>query len=91
MQTHAQYNEESDEYEAHRVGQGFEMGQFIKHTSSNCDYVIVGGDFNFQPKDLGFKLIRDNGNLKDAWIDQVWCDCNSVFVDLVMIGLFNIV
>ena len=71
FQTHAQYNEANDEYEAHRVAQGYEMGQFIKHTADSADVIIVGGDFNFQPKDLGFKLIKFNGNLLDAWISQV--------------------
>jgi sphingomyelin phosphodiesterase 2 len=64
---HAQYHE-PDDNEAHRAVQSFEMSQFIKHTSEGCDMVIVAGDFNFRPDQLGYKVIRYCSNLDDAWI-----------------------
>lgn len=66
---HAQYHE-PDNYEAHRIAQSFEMSQFIRNTSESCDLVIVGGDFNFRPDQLGYNIIRYNGNLYDSWIER---------------------
>jgi len=63
-----------DEHEAHRAVQGLQLSQFIRHTSDGCDLVIVGGDFNFQPDQLGYRLIRHGGNLEDAWISRVRTD-----------------
>lgn len=71
MQLHAQYDEAQDEYISHRVAQAYEMSQFIKLTSTDCDVVIVAGDLNLQPKDLGYKIITSNASLQDAWITQV--------------------
>ena len=67
----AEYEVENDEYLAHRVAQAFEMSQFIKMTSSSCDAVIAGGDFNLRPIDLGYKIIASNACLQDAWLAQV--------------------
>lgn len=47
------------------------MSQFIRNTSDSCDLVIVGGDFNFRPDQLGYNIIRYNGNLYDSWIERV--------------------
>jgi len=69
-QLHAQYDE-ADEHEAHRAVQGWQLSQFIQHTSVGCDLVIVGGDFNFRPDQLGYQLIRYGSNLEDAWISRV--------------------
>ncbi|XP_078324185.1 putative neutral sphingomyelinase isoform X1 [Crassostrea virginica] len=65
---HAEYDMESDEYLSHRVAQAFDMSQFIKYTSKSCDLLIVGGDFNLRPTDLGYKMIVTNGNLLDCWL-----------------------
>ena len=62
---------ESDEYLSHRVAQAFDMSQFIKYTSKSCDLLIVGGDFNLRPTDLGYKMIVTNGNLLDCWLAKV--------------------
>lgn len=66
---HAQYSA-TDEHEAHRAVQGLQLSQFIRHTSDGCDLVIVGGDFNFRPDQLGYRLIRHGSNLEDAWISR---------------------
>lgn len=66
---HAEYNFQDDEYLAHRVSQAFDMSQFIKLTSTddNCDFVIVGGDFNVKPDSLGCQIIKSNAQLLDSW------------------------
>ena len=60
-----------NEYRHQRIVQAYELSQFIKHTSHNCDAVIVGGDLNLRPEDLGYKMVISNGNLCDSWISQV--------------------
>ena len=32
--------------------------------------MILTGDFNIEPEDLGYHIIRTIGNLKDAWFDR---------------------
>ncbi|GAV03195.1 hypothetical protein RvY_13655 [Ramazzottius varieornatus] len=66
---HAEYNRKSDEYLPHRIVQAYELSQFIKCTSSEQDDVnIVAGDFNFEPDDLGYAIVRRFADLKDAWV-----------------------
>ncbi|GFS13257.1 neutral sphingomyelinase [Elysia marginata] len=67
---HAEYNPGHDEYEAHRLAQAVELCQFVRRTSSNCDMVVVAGDFNTTPAQLGYKVITHYGNLKDVWRDK---------------------
>ncbi|KAK3782718.1 hypothetical protein RRG08_037717 [Elysia crispata] len=67
---HAEYNPGHDEYEAHRLAQAIELCQFVRRTSSNCDMVIVAGDFNTTPAQLGYKVITHYGNLRDVWRDK---------------------
>ncbi|GFN77901.1 neutral sphingomyelinase [Plakobranchus ocellatus] len=67
---HAEYNPGQDEYEAHRLAQAIELCQFVRRTSSNCDMVIVAGDFNITPSQLGYKVITQYGNLQDVWKDE---------------------
>lgn len=57
--------------------QSFEVSQFIKHTGETCDAVILGGDFNFRPSQLGYSIIRYNSNLQDAWLAQVFATSTS--------------
>ncbi|XP_041354271.1 putative neutral sphingomyelinase isoform X2 [Gigantopelta aegis] len=67
---HAEYNRANDEYLSHRIAQCFEMSQFIKQTSGTCDLVILAGDLNMLPSDLGYRVILTNGNLQDCWTDK---------------------
>uniref|UniRef100_A0A914HW23 sphingomyelin phosphodiesterase n=1 Tax=Globodera rostochiensis TaxID=31243 RepID=A0A914HW23_GLORO len=64
---HAEYNRENDLYLPHRISQCFEMSQFIRHTSRGSDFVVVVGDFNLEPNDLGYHLIKNIAQLFDAW------------------------
>ncbi|KAL8614667.1 hypothetical protein ACOMHN_051119 [Nucella lapillus] len=64
---HAEYNRANDEYLAHRVSQAFEMSQFIRLTSLDCDVVLAAGDFNLESSDVGYQLLLTNTPLYDAW------------------------
>ena len=70
---HARYNHvtEFDEYAGHRAAQAFSLSQFVKHTSTSCDGVIVTGDFNSTPTELAYRVIRSNAVLNDAWLVKV--------------------
>ncbi|XP_053396496.1 putative neutral sphingomyelinase [Mercenaria mercenaria] len=67
---HAEYNRERDEYRAHRICQAFSSSQFIKYTSNGAHVSFLCGDLNFEPVDLGYKMICCNGTLKDAWLEK---------------------
>jgi sphingomyelin phosphodiesterase 2 len=67
---HAEYNRENDLYLPHRISQAFELAQFIRHTSRGADLVLLSGDFNIEPEDLGYHVIRNLGNLYDAWVNR---------------------
>ncbi|CAL1542971.1 unnamed protein product [Lymnaea stagnalis] len=67
---HAEYNPAQDEYEAHRLAQAFELSQFIRNTSRDCDMIIVAGDLNTGPTHLGYKVITQHADLKDAWLEK---------------------
>ncbi|KAI6240846.1 Endo/exonuclease/phosphatase domain-containing protein [Aphelenchoides fujianensis] len=79
---HAEYNRENDLYLPHRIAQAFELGQFVRHTAKAADFIILAGDFNIEPEDLGYSIVRNIGNLYDAWesrpnrdfIDGMTCD-----------------
>ncbi|XP_013416724.1 putative neutral sphingomyelinase [Lingula anatina] len=67
---HAEYCRDNDEYLAHRVSQAYELSQFIKHTSGGSDLVILGGDLNYEPVDIGYRIVRTNANMLDAWLEK---------------------
>ncbi|CAG5115057.1 unnamed protein product [Candidula unifasciata] len=67
---HAEYNAVQDEYEAHRLAQAFELSQFIRSTSVDCDAVILAGDLNIAPKSLGYKVVTHYAHLQDAWAEK---------------------
>ena len=73
MQLHAQYSTSNDEYLSHRVAQAIDLSQFVRLTSRTCNVILIGGDFNLDPSDLGYKIIKTNAALEDAWLTQVWC------------------
>ena len=56
MQLHAQYSPEKtyNSFDEHRCLQAFELAKFIRDTSSDCDAVIVGGDFNTTPNQVTY-------------------------------------
>ncbi|KAG7494264.1 sphingomyelin phosphodiesterase 2 [Solea senegalensis] len=66
---HAEYCREKDSYLPHRVVQAWELQQFVRHTSAGADVVILGGDLNMHPQDLGNRLLRSYTGLRDAYLE----------------------
>lgn len=66
---HAEYNRQKDIYLAHRVAQAWELAQFIHHTSKKADVILLCGDLNLHPKDLGFRLLKEWTGLYDAYLE----------------------
>ncbi|KAJ8258072.1 hypothetical protein GJAV_G00192850 [Gymnothorax javanicus] len=66
---HAEYCREKDSYLPHRVVQAWELQQFVRHTSRGSDLVILGGDLNMHPQDLGNRLVRAYTGLRDCYTE----------------------
>jgi len=63
------YNPLKDIYLGHRVVHGVESAQWIKLSSSSADLTIYAGDFNNEPKDVPYQIVRYVTPLQDAWVD----------------------
>ncbi|NWI94916.1 NSMA phosphodiesterase, partial [Pitta sordida] len=68
-QLHAEYCREKDAYLPHRLVQAWELAQFIRHTSKAADVVLLGGDLNMHPGDVGIRLLRGWTGLQDAFAE----------------------
>jgi len=66
---HAEYVRKKDVYLGHRVLQALEAAQWVKLTSPGADLTIYAGDFNTEPQDVPYSLLRCLGNLRDSWIE----------------------
>ncbi|NWH69534.1 NSMA phosphodiesterase, partial [Piaya cayana] len=66
---HAEYSREKDAYLPHRLVQAWELAQFIRHTSKAADVVLLGGDLNMHPEDVGIRLLRGWTGLQDAFTE----------------------
>lgn len=71
---HAEYCRDKDSYLSHRVVQAWELQQFIRHTSAGADVVILGGDLNMHPQDLGNRLLRTYTGLRDSYLETAKFD-----------------
>ncbi|KAM3877759.1 sphingomyelin phosphodiesterase 2-like [Diretmus argenteus] len=71
---HAEYCREKDSYLPHRVVQAWELQQFIRHTSGGADVVILGGDLNMHPQDLGNRLLKTYTGLRDSYLETAKFD-----------------
>lgn len=71
---HAEYCRDKDSYLPHRVVQAWELQQFIRHTSAGADLVILGGDLNMHPQDLGNRLLRTSTGLRDSYSETAKFD-----------------
>ncbi|XP_047437945.1 sphingomyelin phosphodiesterase 2 [Mugil cephalus] len=71
---HAEYCREKDSYLPHRVVQAWELQQFIRHTSAGADVIILGGDLNMHPQDLGNRLLRTYTGLRDCYLETAKFD-----------------
>jgi len=63
------YNPLKDVYIGHRVVHGVESAQWIKFSSSSADLTIYAGDFNTEPKDIPYQIVRYVTPLHDAWVE----------------------
>ncbi|XP_038551753.1 sphingomyelin phosphodiesterase 2-like [Micropterus salmoides] len=71
---HAEYCRDKDPYLPHRVVQAWELQQFIRYTSTEADLVILGGDLNMHPQDLGNRLLRTYTGLRDSYLETAKFD-----------------
>lgn len=55
LQLHAEYDRESDDYNAHRVVQAFDTAQFIQSTRGESVLQVLAGDLNTEPGDLAYR------------------------------------
>ncbi|GCC40643.1 hypothetical protein chiPu_0024685, partial [Chiloscyllium punctatum] len=69
VQLHAEYCREKDDYLPHRLLQAWELGQFIRHTGKTADVIVLGGDLNMHPCDLGNRLIQCYTGMKDSFLE----------------------
>ncbi|KAL2104228.1 hypothetical protein ACEWY4_001096 [Coilia grayii] len=66
---HAEYSRAKDDYLPHRTVQAWELLNFIRHTSADADLVVLGGDLNMHPQDLGTRLLRAHTGLRDCYAE----------------------
>ncbi|KAM8915486.1 sphingomyelin phosphodiesterase 2-like isoform 2-T4 [Spinachia spinachia] len=71
---HAEYCRDQDSYLPHRVVQAWELQQFVRHTSARADVVILGGDLNMHPQDLGSRLLTSYTGLRDSYLESAKFD-----------------
>lgn len=46
----------------------------VSHTSAGADVVILGGDLNMHPQDLGNRLLRTSTGLRDSYVETAKFD-----------------
>uniref|UniRef100_A0A8D0KMQ3 Sphingomyelin phosphodiesterase 2 n=1 Tax=Salvator merianae TaxID=96440 RepID=A0A8D0KMQ3_SALMN len=86
---HAEYCREKDGYLPHRVVQAWELAQFIRHTSNGADVIMLGGDLNMHPEDVGIRLLRGWTGLKDSFIAAEQVNGNEDGCTLVPANCFT--
>lgn len=67
MQLHAEYDRESDDYNAHRVVQAFDTAQFIQTTRGDSVLQVLAGDLNTEPGDLAYKILLVASGLQETY------------------------
>jgi len=78
---HAEYDRTKDIYVGHRVMQALEAAQWIKLTSSGADLTIYAGDFNTEPTDVPYWLLRTVAQLQDCWSECHQDDAHGLTCD----------
>ena len=66
----AEYHKEADDYWAHRVAQAHELSTFVRLAAAGSDAYLVAGDLNTRADGVGYRVIRSNACLRDAWLHQ---------------------
>lgn len=67
MQLHAEYDRESDDYNAHRVVQAFDTAQFIQSTRCDSCVQVLAGDLNTEPGDLAYRILIVASGLRETF------------------------
>ena len=66
---HANYSPLNDVYLSHRIVHSVESAQWIKLSSSSADLTIYAGDFNTEPSEVPYQILRHVAPLTDAWVE----------------------
>lgn len=68
---------------SYRASQAWQLSKFITQSARQGRYVLLCGDFNFQSNELPYRVMRDFGQAKDAWIEfaQRRADARGLFDD----------
>ena len=66
---HANYSPRDDVYLAHRIVHSVESAQWIKLSSASADLTIYAGDFNTEPSEVPYQIVRHVTPLEDAWVE----------------------
>ncbi len=74
---HAEYDRQHDVYLGHRVLHALESAEWIRLSSSSADFTLYAGDFNTEPVDVPYKMLRSVALLSDAWVDVHGPDCDG--------------
>lgn len=67
LQLHAEYDRESDDYNAHRVVQAFDTAQFIQTTRDDSVLQVLAGDLNTEPGDLAYRILLVASGLQETY------------------------
>ncbi|MDQ4078150.1 MAG: endonuclease/exonuclease/phosphatase family protein [Chloroflexota bacterium] len=65
----AQYTtDEQDPYRAHRTAAAYEMVKFVSSQSRERNPVLLLGDLNMRPDQLGYKILTCTGGFRDSYL-----------------------
>jgi endonuclease/exonuclease/phosphatase family metal-dependent hydrolase len=54
---------------SYRSSQAWQLSKYLTRSARQGRYVLACGDFNFQSNELPYRVMRDAGKVKDAWIE----------------------
>lgn len=72
---HAEYDRESDDYNAHRVVQAHDTAQFIQSTRDDSVLQVLAGDLNTEPGDLAYRILMVASGLRETYNEA---DCGDI-------------
>lgn len=72
---HAEYDRESDDYNAHRVVQAYDTAQFIQSTRGDSVLQVLAGDLNTEPGDLAYRILMVASGLRETYNEV---DCGEI-------------
>lgn len=60
--------DEQDPYRAHRTAAAYEMVKFVSSQSRERNPVLLLGDLNMRPDQLGYKIVACTGSFRDSYL-----------------------